>query len=127
VAEWRNESIEKTAAFAMDIIHAVRSQRATFGLTTQRPQLFVNLHSQQLLDDLLPFIVTGSLLSVCTDHQQDTITFLGRSESTTATLNQPTPEGCAVQIVNENCEVFLRIKVSTPVFQLVTQAPKGTS
>jgi len=70
--------------------------RASFNLTKERPKIFINLHNAQLKNTILPYV--------------EGITFLSHSSEAEILINQSTPEGCAVEIVNENCEVYLMIK-----------------
>jgi len=96
VPSWANEQIEKDVKFIQDIIKAVRVMRAAFNLTKERPTTYVNLHNEQLQKTVLEY--------------KETITFVTQSGDTEIVLNQTCPVGCAVEIVNENCEVYLRIK-----------------
>jgi len=96
VHSWVNEQIEKEVKFSQDIIKAVRVMRASFNLTKERPKIYVNLHNEQLQKMILPY--------------KEGITFLSNSEAAEIVVNQSTPAGCAVEIVNENCEVYLMIK-----------------
>jgi valyl-tRNA synthetase len=80
----------------MDVVHSVRSLRAKFNLTKERPQLFINLHNEEFAPAIAEL--------------RDTITFLSQSGSAEMLLNKQPPEGCAVEIVNESMEVYLMIK-----------------
>lgn len=43
-----NEQIEKEVTEVLDILKAIRSQRNSFNLTTQRPKVILNFHDQQM-------------------------------------------------------------------------------
>jgi len=90
--------VEHEMKFVQDIIHSVRGLRASFGLTKERPQIFINLHNQNLFN--------------CIDsNYKDIICFLSQSAEAKVILNENTaPGGCAVEIVNENCEVYMMIQ-----------------
>jgi hypothetical protein len=90
--------VESELKFVQEIIHAARAVRASFGLTKEKPKLFINLHNEELFKT-----IKASYL--------ESIAFLSQAGDTEALLNQGVPEGCAVEIVNETCEVYLMIKV----------------
>src|SRR5690349_16895221 len=84
--------------FAQEIIHAVRSLRSTFNLVKERPSISINLHNE-------------TLFNLIKNKYTEMIAFLSSSSEAVPLLNQTTPpEGCACEIVNENCEVYLMIK-----------------
>jgi len=96
VTTWANETVEKDVKFAQEIIKAVRVMRAAFNLTKEHPPIFINLHSESVKQLLLPYL--------------ETIAFLSYSGGAQVELNQTSHPGCAVEIVNENCEVYMLIK-----------------
>jgi valyl-tRNA synthetase len=94
-----NLQVENGLKFMNDIIHAVRSLRASFNLTVEKPTIYVNFHNQE------------SYNSINVPEYVDTIAFLSKCTQVNLVLNQATsPEGCATEIVNESCEVYMLIK-----------------
>ena len=99
IPERSNPQAENGLKFVNDIIHAVRSLRASFNLTAEKPVLYINFHNQDQFKE------------INTPDYTETIAFLSKSSQVNMVLNQSTtPEGCATEIVNETCEVYMLIK-----------------
>jgi len=96
-ASRNNQDTEKVMKLSQDIIRAVRIIRTSFNLTKQRPKLFINLHSKEAHDSL-------------NKEVQNIISRLSFSSETELLLNQNPPEGCAIEIVNEQCDACLLLK-----------------
>ena len=83
--------------FVQDVTRAIRQIRSNFLMTKERPQAFILLRSEDRAQLLEPF--------------KESIAFLAHCEVPEVRLNQKLPpEGCAVEVVDENCEVFLLVK-----------------
>jgi len=93
-----NPQLEAEMKFVQDIIHELRVLRTSFGLTKEKPKIFVNLHTEDVATSLR-------------NNHKDTIAFLSQSAEALILYNEKTvPAGCAVQIVNETCQVYMQIK-----------------
>lgn len=97
VAEWIHEESEKQVEFVMNVVSSVRRMRASFMLTAQKPKLYINLTNEAINKWLHKFT--------------DVMIFLSHSSEIAVTLNQTVPpEGCAVEIVDENAQVYMLVK-----------------
>jgi len=96
VPEWQNEEVDKLVKFSQDIIRVTRSLRASFNLTKEKPKVSINLVDSDLMKNLAEY--------------KEVIAFLGQASEVEFILNSQPPEGCAVDIVNETCQVYMMIK-----------------
>lgn len=106
---WNNEQVEKDVKLSQDIIRSIRQLRASFNLTKEKPKSFINLTNNDAKKSLEPLT--------------DVLAFLSQSSQIELLLNSTeAPEGCAVEIVNETCQVYLTIKglvdISTEIEKL---------
>eukprot|EP01114_Cavostelium_apophysatum_P004351 TRINITY_DN1456_c0_g1_i1.p1 TRINITY_DN1456_c0_g1~~TRINITY_DN1456_c0_g1_i1.p1 ORF type:complete len:1062 (+),score=371.97 TRINITY_DN1456_c0_g1_i1:313-3498(+) len=97
VENWKSEETEKEFRFAQETIKAIRSLRASFNLTKEKPKIYINVNSDQLKASLQPY--------------KEVLTFLCHASEVEILVNSTeTPAGCAVEIVNETCQVYMLIK-----------------
>jgi len=97
VPAWINDQVERDVKFTQEIVRSIRSLRASFNLTKEKPKVFINLKSEDLQKALTPLKEVARFLSQSSDMEIIV-------DGTNA------PEGCAVEIVNENCQVYMLIK-----------------
>jgi len=71
--------------------------RASFGLTKQKPKLYFSVTTPETLETLNSF--------------GETLAFFTSSTDPEVKLNMDSvPEGCSVEIVNENCQAYMTVK-----------------
>jgi valyl-tRNA synthetase len=94
---WSDVQIEKDMQYVMEIINYIRSAKGAYQLTNkQRPEVFVKCGSEAH---------TKLILAQSTD-----IIALAFSGPITIAGENPIPEGCAVEIVNEFTELHVVLK-----------------
>jgi len=106
---WTSEQVERDIKFSQDVIKGIRSLRASFGLTKEKPVVTVSVKTKDLFDIL--------------SKSKDVVSFLTHSSDLVPAHNlTQQPEGCAVEIVSENCQIFMLIKglvdISTEIDKL---------
>jgi valyl-tRNA synthetase len=89
-ASLRNTEVETLVAHALDIVHACRSVRAQYNLTTQRPASFVR-----------------TVVDIAT--VKDVIATLGQV-GTVEVIGEEAREFCVVQVVDDKTEVLVEMK-----------------
>eukprot|EP01116_Phalansterium_solitarium_P015740 TRINITY_DN3506_c0_g1_i1.p1 TRINITY_DN3506_c0_g1~~TRINITY_DN3506_c0_g1_i1.p1 ORF type:complete len:1121 (+),score=466.98 TRINITY_DN3506_c0_g1_i1:209-3364(+) len=109
-----NPAVERQMEFIQEVISTSRKLRQKFGLTTMKPKIYVNVHSQEWFDVLSDPDVKNLLL------------FLSRSSEVepTLALHEP-PEGCAVEIVNEATQVYMQVKGMVDIPTEITKLEKA--
>jgi valyl-tRNA synthetase len=101
---WANEKLEADVKLAQDIIRASRALRADNGLPpSSKPTFFLEFHSDELRNTFRGFAPIILTLS-------------GASEVNVLEGDAKPPSGCAVNILNENVEIHIFLKVPPPSY-----------
>lgn len=111
VPTWRDDVIEKNVKFVQEVVSTVRRMRASFGLTKQKPKLYFSVTTQETLETLNSF--------------GETLAFFTSSTDPEVKLNMDSvPEGCSVEIVNENCQAYMTVKGLVNIEEEITKLTK---
>jgi len=94
VPEWDAPSIEKDVKFVQDVIRSLRQMRANFNLTKEFPPTFVRIDPKERWNLL--------------DIMKESIAFLSHCKP--LELVSITPVGCAVEVIDESCQVYMMVK-----------------
>jgi len=94
---WKNVEVENEMKLVTDVVHGIRSIRSTYNvIPSKRPVVFVNAKTQQVQTALHSHASNIKSLSLAGDVQVQ--------------LNVQAPAGCAINVINESCDVFVDIK-----------------
>ncbi|GJQ12002.1 hypothetical protein GpartN1_g3793.t1 [Galdieria partita] len=97
---WHDALAEEYVAFAQKIVKALRNLRAMYDVKRQsRPEMFLRVRDTQSLElgeatrDIIQTLALASTLHILAVFRDDSI-----------------PAGCAIQVVDDSCEVYLLLK-----------------
>eukprot|EP01087_Luapelamoeba_hula_P023115 TRINITY_DN844_c1_g1_i2.p1 TRINITY_DN844_c1_g1~~TRINITY_DN844_c1_g1_i2.p1 ORF type:complete len:900 (+),score=163.70 TRINITY_DN844_c1_g1_i2:628-3327(+) len=98
VETWRDEQLENTVKLTLEITRATRAMRDGYGIKPGvRLQVFITLKT----DELVATFQSGF---------SNLIDVLACADVIILPKTKEAPEGCAINVVNENCEINLQLK-----------------
>jgi len=99
-SRWHNALAEEQVAFAQKIVKALRNLRAMYDVKRQiRPEMYLRVRDNksfqlgEVTKDIIETLALASDLSILAAFRDD-----------------PVPPGCAIQVVDDSCEVYLLLK-----------------
>lgn len=107
VEGWTNPALDKQYEQAQAIVGSIRKLRTDYGLTKQRPAVYVAVSSSSSSSDSSGFVEVLQQLS------GDIACLATCSEVTLLQEGASAPAGCSVAIVNDAVTVHMQLKVSS--------------
>lgn len=100
--DFRNVAVEEDMKLLQDVIHACRSIRMSYSLTTQRPDLYAKIRGSEQIVRLIR-------------SQTGDLQFLGQVGTVHVVTEEEThkdsiPSGCAVQVLNDKLEIHMMLR-----------------
>ena len=110
-----DEKAEATYRTVQEIVHSARSLRADYKLTPQqRPNFYIKCSTKEM--------------AALSEAEAEDIKCLSKAGSVTVLFNKPAPSGCAMNVVDETCQVNIELKgmvdFAAEIKKLETKAAK---
>lgn len=111
---WRDQEVEEKMKAILDTVHAIRSLKASYGLTTKhRPDVWVTAHTPELMT---LFEQQGSMVS--------TLAIVGTVKTITPSEQENLPKGCGFVLVNSEVGVNMMLLGSIDVEKEISKLEK---
>ncbi|PRP77992.1 hypothetical protein PROFUN_14080 [Planoprotostelium fungivorum] len=111
VPAWADEEVERQVKFVQEAVSGVRRMRSSFQLTKQKPKLYYNTTSQEVEELLKKFTETLAFFTSCSEPE--------------IVLNmKEVPEGCSVEMINENTQAYMTVKGMVNVEEEISKLEK---
>jgi len=97
-ASWANPQVEEEVKYAQEVARSIRTILSTYNVaSSKRPKVYINAKTKETFETLQPYT--------------DIIKALGFAGHISLQHNTTAPtEGCAVNVVNTACEVYVDIR-----------------